>query len=80
MNLEFDVVEKLEPMATKFMGDHSVPCLSVAFGSGKGRFAHAFGFANVETKKTATADSRFRIASISKPITSAAIFKLIEKG
>jgi CubicO group peptidase (beta-lactamase class C family) len=36
--------------------------------------------ADQQTGEAVTVDSRFRIASVSKPITSAAIFKLIDQG
>jgi len=40
----------------------------------------AIGSANLETGEKLTTDHRFRIASVSKPITACAIFKLLEKG
>jgi CubicO group peptidase (beta-lactamase class C family) len=41
-------------------------------------YRESFGFADVATKEKVTPGHLFRIASVSKPITSAAIYKLIE--
>jgi CubicO group peptidase (beta-lactamase class C family) len=43
-------------------------------------YQEAFGVADRERKEAATPKHLFRIASVSKPITSAAIFSLIEGG
>ena len=43
-------------------------------------YAAGFGFANRETGEEAGPTSLFRIASVSKPVTSTAILKLIEAG
>ena len=48
--------------------------------AGRIAYAQGFGFANREQGTAATADSRFRIASCSKPITAAAVLRLIEQG
>jgi N-acyl-D-amino-acid deacylase len=47
-----------------------------------GRLVHArgYGLADVEAKASVEADSLFRIASISKPITAVAILKLAQDG
>jgi CubicO group peptidase (beta-lactamase class C family) len=48
----------------------------------RGRVAHleAFGHLDREAKKPAAADSLFRIASMSKPVTGVAILMLVEEG
>src|SRR4051812_34247043 len=43
-------------------------------------YARGFGYADVENKTPMQPDALFRIASVSKPITSAAIMKLVEDG
>ena len=48
--------------------------------NGKLMYARGFGYADVENKKPVQPDALFRIASVSKPITSAAIMKLVEEG
>lgn len=68
-------------IAADFMERFDVPGLSVAFSSqGKPVYTAGFGFADRDGDERMTPEHRFRIASISKPITAVAIFKLIEKG
>ena len=43
-------------------------------------YARGFGYADVENKTPVQPDALFRIASVSKPITAAAIMKLVEEG
>ncbi len=43
-------------------------------------YARGYGWANRETQEPVRPDSSFRIASISKPVTAAAILKLVEQG
>jgi N-acyl-D-amino-acid deacylase len=47
---------------------------------GKLIYARGFGYADVENKTPVQPDALFRIASVSKPITSVAIMKLVEEG
>jgi len=61
--------------------DLRVPGLGIAIvQEGRLVYDEAFGFADIAARTTLTPTHRFRIASISKPITSVAIFKLIETG
>lgn len=68
--------------AAQFLESHSsVPGLSVAIArGGEIVYREAFGFANRWTKEPATPDHRFRIASVSKPVTAVAVFRLCEAG
>lgn len=68
-------------IARKFLDEYKVPGLSVAIAR-HGRFVYreAFGYADNNSREQTTSAHRFRIASISKPITSVAIFLLIEQG
>jgi len=63
-----------------FMTVHVVPGVSVAIAY-KGRlvFAKGYGYADTSTNQPVTTNHLFRIASLSKPITAAAIFTLLEK-
>lgn len=71
----------LTSMASAFMGDCAVPGLSVAIAKhGKFSYRQAFGFADTRKKEPVGPSSLFRIASVSKPFTSAAIFTLVEQG
>ncbi len=68
-------------LAMEFMEEFDAPGLSIAIArEGKFICRKAFGVANIKAGERLTVDHRFRIASVSKPITSAAIFLLIERG
>ncbi|MFI1768272.1 serine hydrolase [Streptomyces sp. NPDC020800] len=57
-----------------------IPGLSVAFAHQGGLvYAQGFGTADRDTGEKVTDASLFRIASVSKPITSAALMKLVEE-
>ena len=43
-------------------------------------YARGFGYADVQARKVTAPDDLFRIASVSKPVTSAAILRLVEDG
>ena len=67
--------------ARDFMQRYDVPALSVAIGAGGAIvYRDAFGVVDREAGEAATPDNRFRIASVTKPITSVAIFSLVEAG
>ena len=63
----------------EFMTSHNVAGLSIAMTyQDRLIYARGFGYANVEDDILVEPYHSFRIASISKPITSSAIFKLID--
>jgi CubicO group peptidase (beta-lactamase class C family) len=72
---------ELGRMVNEFKRQYNVPALSVAI-SRKGHFVYdqAFGMADRKDSVQANTASSFRIASLTKPITSVAIFTLIERG
>lgn len=63
-----------------FMKKHGVPGASIAV-TDRGRvvFARGYGYADIAKRKQVDAQSLFRIASISKPITAVAILQLVEQ-
>jgi CubicO group peptidase (beta-lactamase class C family) len=68
-------------LARAFMQRYAVPGLSVAVGrAGSILYEDAFGWADSESREAVSPRHLFRIASVSKPITSVAIFSLIEAG
>ncbi|MBR0797054.1 beta-lactamase family protein [Bradyrhizobium jicamae] len=72
---------QMAALAADFMGDYDVPGLSIALAiKGKPVYVEAFGVADRETGEALTPQHRFRIASISKPVTSTGIFTLVEAG
>ena len=73
--------QAIAKIAREFMAQFKVPGMSVAIArAGKMVLRQGFGVADVETKEPVTPDHLFRIASVSKPFTSAAIFSLVEAG
>ncbi|NML36823.1 beta-lactamase family protein [Chitinophaga sp. G-6-1-13] len=74
-------IPKADHIIGAFMEKYHVPGMSVAITrNGKLVYAKGFGIANRRTGEQVTADSRFRIASVSKSITAVAILKLAEAG
>src|SRR5664280_1319988 len=71
----------MEATAAAFMKKHDVPGLSVAIAR-KGRLVYAdgYGLADKDRDEKVTPNHLFRIASVTKPITSATLFSLIEAG
>ena len=68
-------------LVTSFVSDHHVPGLSVAvINRGHVILTHGYGLADVENSVPATADTVYRIASMSKSITATAAMKLVEAG
>jgi len=64
-----------------FMTEHQIPGGSLAIvRDGKLAYARGFGWADRDSKEPVEAESLFRIASVSKPITAVAILKLVEQG
>lgn len=64
-----------------FMRKHAIPGGAVAvMRDGKLIYARGFGHADVENRTPVQPDALFRIASVSKTLTSAAIMKLVEEG
>jgi CubicO group peptidase (beta-lactamase class C family) len=73
--------KRLARLAAAFMETYEVPGLSIAIAiKGKPAYVEAFGVADRDTGEALTPQHRFRIASVSKPITSTGIFTLIEAG
>ncbi|MDB5301806.1 MAG: penicillin-binding protein beta-lactamase class, partial [Phycisphaerales bacterium] len=85
---EIPVTGKSEPglvafdrLMLDFLRENQVPggALAIARG-GKIVYARGFGFADVAKREAVDPDALFRIASVSKPFTSAAIMQLQERG
>jgi CubicO group peptidase (beta-lactamase class C family) len=73
--------EAIREMALRFLDELGIKGLSVAYGrNGQIAFAQGYGFADAEGKEPVTPDHRFRIASVSKPITATAVMMSVEKG
>jgi N-acyl-D-amino-acid deacylase len=74
-------MESFDRIISDLMKKHNVPGGAVSVvKDGKLVYARGFGYADVENKTAVQPDALFRIASVSKPITAAAIMKLVEEG
>ena len=73
--------DAIRGMAEGFLREHGVKGLAIAFGrDGVIAFEQGYGFADAEGKEAVTAGHRFRVASISKPITATAVMMCVENG
>ncbi len=69
-----------DQLATTLMTKYQIPGGAIAVvRNGKLVFARGYGYANVAGQRLVQPDSSFRIASLSKAITSAAIMLLVER-
>ena len=68
-------------LMTAFMREHKPPgaALAVAY-HGRLVYARGFGYADLEKHEPVRPASLFRIASVSKPFTAAAVMQLVEQG
>ncbi|NIG52848.1 serine hydrolase [Chitinophaga sp. Cy-1792] len=72
---------QIDSTIQKFMQQYNIPGMSVAVTyQGKMVYSKGYGFAVREDSTPVTTNSLFRIASVSKCITAAAILKLAEEG
>ena len=73
--------QAINALVTSYVSDHRVPGLSIAvIDGGRVILAQGYGLADVENSVPASADTVYRIASISKSISATAAMKLVEAG
>jgi CubicO group peptidase (beta-lactamase class C family) len=73
--------DAIAAVAARFLNKHDVLGLSVAISvDDQLVYAEGFGYANKATKEDVTPQHLFRIASISKSLTSVTIMRLFEEG
>ena len=69
----------LRHLVTQFMSQYGIPGLSLAVTRhGRLVLAEGFGLADQDSNEAVMAESLFRVASVSKPITSVTIMRLVE--
>jgi len=74
-------IRQIESAVSRAMQREEVPGVTVAVAvEGAFRWSRGFGFADVENKVRAKAETVYRIASIAKPITAVAAMQLSERG
>jgi CubicO group peptidase (beta-lactamase class C family) len=71
----------IDKLALDFLDNHKFPGMSVAVAKdGRLLYARGFGYAEPEHRNLVQPKSLFRIASVTKVITSAAICQLVDRG
>lgn len=76
-----DAIEQGRLVVAEVMAEHGIPGLSVAvLVDGTVVWSEGFGYANLEHRIPVTPLTRLRIGSVSKPVTAAALGKLVEEG
>lgn len=71
----------IDVAVSKLMTEWHIPGGAVGvMKDGRLVYARGFGYADLDAEKKATPDALFRIASVTKPVTKAAILKLVEQG
>lgn len=75
-----DPKDKSRRIVQRFMKNYKIPGLSVTIGkSGEVIWSEGFGLADIEQNILVTTTTRFRIGSVSKIVTSAAVGRLLDQ-
>ena len=75
------LAERVDQVISTEMARRNIPGVSVAIAVGDSPiWSRGYGLADLENFVPATERSRYRLASISKPITAVALLKLVEAG
>jgi len=75
-----DAQSNARKVATELIA-RGIPGLAIAVSvDGKLAFAEGFGYADLEQRVPARPTTKFRIGSISKPLTATALMQLVEQG
>jgi CubicO group peptidase (beta-lactamase class C family) len=76
-----DAIEKSRALLDSLREREAVPGLTAAvLIEGQVVWAEGFGYANLETRTPVTPLTKMRVGSVSKPLTSVALGKLVEEG
>ncbi|MBC7911361.1 MAG: serine hydrolase [Pyrinomonadaceae bacterium] len=75
-----DKLRVFEEFVKKQMEADKIPGLSIGFIKDDFTWAKGYGYADIEHKTPATAETVYRLASVTKPMTAMAVLKLVEKG
>ncbi|MGC1386324.1 MAG: serine hydrolase domain-containing protein [Candidatus Acidiferrales bacterium] len=80
-SLPEDLIEQLETETTNFIAATKTPGVSVAVvEDGQPVWSKGFGAADMDEHRRATADTLFRLASVSKPLTATGAMQLWQAG
>lgn len=71
----------LDAVMLRCLAEHGVPGATLAVARhGRQVYARGFGWADLQAMTPVTPDARFRLASVSKPITAVAVLRLAQDG
>src|SRR5438874_755000 len=73
-------IRTFEEFVRQQMETNKIPGLTIGFIKGDYVWVKGFGFADVESRVPAKADSAYRLASVQKSMTAVAILQLVEQG
>ncbi len=74
-------VDHARMIVTAIMEESGTPGMSVAVGiDGEIVWSEGFGYADVENRAPVWEETKFRVGSVSKPLTAAAVALLVEQG
>src|SRR6202043_2078048 len=76
---EFDPASRIDALMHAYQGAVPGACVAV-LQDGEPIFRSAYGLANIESQVPATTATNYRLASLTKQFTSAAILLLAEEG
>lgn len=80
-DLDTDLRGQIDERVSKFLERTAVPGVSIAIGvDNELCFEKGYGLADVENEVPASAESIYRLASISKMLTGVAVLQLVEAG
>ncbi|HUX08381.1 MAG TPA: serine hydrolase [Acidobacteriota bacterium] len=75
-----EAISKIEKYIEGFMEAYKVPGLSITIYKDDFLWTKGIGYADLENMVPATAETRYSLASVTKPMTAVAIVKLAEEG
>ena len=73
-------IRRYEELVRQRMKSDGAVGLTVGFVQGDFTWVQAFGYADLENGVPAKSDSSYRMASVAKPMTAAAVLTLVEQG
>ena len=75
-----DIVMQIDTFLDNLDADHNINGNVLIAGDGKILYEKAYGISDAAAGKTNELNTRFVLASVSKPVTAVGVFQLIEKG
>src|SRR5262245_60817299 len=74
----FRVDRAIDDLVTQALSEHGIPGMSIAIvENGRVVYAKGFGTTSLSEVKRPSADTQYRLASVSKPITAVGVFQLV---